>query len=330
MDWLQVDGITAVQQGYHGVSDIRLSLGQGERVSIAGETGSGKTTLLKLIGGLLDATSGTVYFEGKKVTGPLFNLIPGHPGIAFLGQHFELRNNYRVEEILAFNNGLNEPEVKELVSVCRIEPLLKRKTQQLSGGERQRIALAALLLTKPRLLLLDEPFSNLDARHRSLIKSVLADVESRLGVTMILVSHDYRDLLAWAGRIIVLQSGTLIQSASPPVIYRQPINEYTAALFGSYNLLLPQQAAGWNQPAFHGEKARLIRPVDIDWTRDGTGVKGRIRQVDFVGSHYRLTVDTPAGIWQLTTTVQPPESGAVIGLIIRPDTAAHYIPLKNT
>ena len=176
MALLTVSGLSKDERGKAIVKDIYFTQRVFQKIAIAGETGSGKTTLLKMIAGLVQPDAGEIQFENKRVAGPYEKLIPGHPGIAYLSQHFELRNNYRVEEELEAVNKLTDKEADNVYRVCRIEHLLKRRTDQLSGGERQRIVLAGLLTTSPRLLLLDEPYSNLDAVHRNIIKSVINDI----------------------------------------------------------------------------------------------------------------------------------------------------------
>lgn len=209
---------------------------KGRRLAIIGETGSGKSNLLKIIGGLAATTEGSVWFEGRRVLGPLERLIPGEPGIAYLSQHFELWHNYHVNEVLSYANDLTPRETAELYRLCHIDHLLQRRTDQLSGGERQRIALARLLVHPPRLLLLDEPFSNLDMIHKRILKKVIADSAARFDITCILVSHDPHDILSWAHELLVLRDARLIQQGSPIEVYTRPIDEYCAALLGDYTL----------------------------------------------------------------------------------------------
>jgi ABC-type sugar transport system ATPase subunit len=237
MTLLSVNGISRQERGEYVVKNISFTQQSSQKVAVAGETGSGKTTLLKLVAGLVQPDSGEILFNGKRVLGPFEKLLPGHPKIGFLSQHFELRNNYRVEEELEAKNLLTDGEASRIYAICRIDHLLKRKTDQLSGGERQRIVLARLLTTSPELLLLDEPFSNLDAIHKSIIKSVITDIGKHLGVTCLLVSHEAADTLSWADLILVMQDGQVVQAGSPEEIYRLPVNEYCAGLFGDYNLL---------------------------------------------------------------------------------------------
>jgi ABC-type sulfate/molybdate transport systems ATPase subunit len=216
------------------LKDISFAQRKGRRLAIAGETGSGKSNLLKTIAGLATPPEGSIYFEGARVLGPLERLIPGHPGIAYLSQHFELWNNYHVEEILSYSNDLTPEDAAALYRLCHIDHLLERRTDQLSGGERQRIALARILVHPPRLLLLDEPFSNLDMIHKRTLKKVIGESASRFDITCILVSHDPRDILPWADELLVLRDGRLIRQGTPLDVYNRPLEEYTAALLGDY------------------------------------------------------------------------------------------------
>ncbi len=219
------------------VKDIIFKQRKGRNLAIAGETGSGKSNLLKIIAGLATPPAGGVYFEGAKVAGPLERLIPGQPGIAYLSQHFELWNNYHVEEVLSYSNDLSPAESANLYQLCHIGHLLQRRTDQLSGGERQRIALARLLVHPPRLLLLDEPFSNLDLIHKRTLKTVIRDSAAKFGITSILVSHDPRDILPWADELLVLRDGRIVQQGIPREVYSAPVDEYSAALLGDYTLV---------------------------------------------------------------------------------------------
>lgn len=218
------------------LKNISFTQRKGRRLAIAGETGSGKSNLLRIIGGLAAPAEGegAVWFEGRRVLGPAERLIPGEPGIAYLSQHFELWHNYHVEEVLSYANDLTPREAAELYRLCHIDHLLQRRTDRLSGGERQRIALARTLVHPPRLLLLDEPFSNLDMIHKRILKKVIADTAARFDITCILVSHDPRDILPWAHEILVLRDGRLVQQGSPLEVYSRPLDEYIAALLGDY------------------------------------------------------------------------------------------------
>ena len=163
---LSVESVTKTINEQPVIQDVSFGQYSLQKIAIAGETGSGKSTLLKMIGGLLQPDAGKIYFRQQRVMGPDYQLVAGESGIAYLSQHYELRNHYRMEELLSYANILTEEQAHEIYAICRIDHLLKRNTFQLSGGEKQRIALARLLVSAPRLLLLDEPFSNLDLIHK--------------------------------------------------------------------------------------------------------------------------------------------------------------------
>ena len=219
------------------ISNISFQQKKLQKIAIAGASGAGKTTLLKIISGNAQPNDGKVLLNGIKVIGPDEQLLPGHPQMGYLSQHYELLNNYKVEDLIWFDNKLPIDEASKLFNVCQINHLLKRKTDQLSGGEKQRIALCKLLVKSPQLLLLDEPFSNLDLIHKNTLKEVLTNITSKLQITCILTSHDPQDILSWADEILVMQDGVIIQKGTGEQIYYHPINEYVAGLFGKYNLL---------------------------------------------------------------------------------------------
>ncbi|MEO5998658.1 MAG: ABC transporter ATP-binding protein [Chitinophagaceae bacterium] len=290
MNLLTVSVISKKKGNQYIVKEINFDLPEYGKMAIAGETGSGKTTLLKMIAGLIQPDEGWVLLENKRVFGPEEKLIPGHQAIAYLSQQFELRNAYRVEEVLAYANQLTDAEALHLYQVCRIDHLLKRRTDQLSGGEKQRIAIARLLISSPRLLLLDEPYSNLDIIHKNILKSVIRDIGERLRLTCIMVSHSPLDTLSWADEIIIMKDGQIIQQGSPSQIYRYPVNEYAAALFGGYNLLDASTAGLFFKAKENNREKLLIRPEDFKIVLLEQGIKGEVMNVLFFGSYYELTV----------------------------------------
>ncbi len=296
MALLKVSGISKKEKGRFTVQPISFIQAPFEKIAIAGETGSGKTTLLKMIAGLAQPDTGSILFEQKKVNGPNDQLIPGHAGIAYLSQHFELRNNYWVHEILSYANALTQPAADHLYRLCRIDHLLQRRTDQLSGGEKQRIALARLLIGSPRLLLLDEPFSNLDHTHKRIIRQVINDITGSLGTTLILVSHDAADMLSWAERILLLKDGALLQQGTPEQVYRQPLTEYCAALLGECNLLTIAEAlllqAMPDQVPDSAAAILLVRPEQLQVNTQGEGLEAIVQRIAFMGSCYQMEATT--------------------------------------
>jgi ABC-type sugar transport system ATPase subunit len=290
---LQVSGISKKGKDSFVVKETSFTQQRLQKIAIAGETGSGKTTLLKMIAGLVQPDAGEIIFNNNKVIGPADKLLPGHPGIAYLSQYFELRNNYWVHELLSYANELPADEAATLYRVCQIDHLVNRRTDQLSGGEKQRIALARLLITSPKLLILDEPFSNLDAIHKKTIKSVIQDISEKLSITCIMVSHDPADILSWADHIIVMKDGAIIQEGTPESIYKQPVNEYCAGLFGNFTVIDSTLAASlFTLPGqtTHTKKA-LVRPEQILLLSSGpSSFSGTIQQINFFGGYYMLLV----------------------------------------
>ena len=290
MPFLEVSNISVKEESTPVLQNISFIQHEFQNIAIAGETGSGKSTLLKVIAGLVQPDAGNVLFEGEQVIGPAVKLVPGHAGITYLSQHFELPHSLRVEQVLRYANSLSGAEAEELYEVCKIGHLLKRKTKELSGGERQRIALARLLSTSPRLLLLDEPFSNLDMGHKNILKSVIQEVGEKLGISCILISHDPHDSLSWADAILVMQGGQVVQQGTPVQVYRKPVNEYVAGLFGKYNLIKTGVLPGVRGVGVNG-KQMIVRPEDLKLsTAADHAVAGTVQKVLFYGSYYELEV----------------------------------------
>lgn len=288
---LRVSALAKKVSDVFALRDISFIQFKTQKIGIAGATGSGKSTLLRIIAGLEDPDAGEIFFEDTKVKGPAYRLIPGEPGIAYLSQHYELRNHYRMEELLSYANTLPGDVAQELFALCRISHLLQRKTDQLSGGEKQRIALARLLLTAPRLLILDEPFSNLDLIHTTILKQVIADIGEKMGLTCILASHDPADLLPWADELIIMKDGTLIQQDKPRNVYLKPVEEYAGALLGRYNLIDAALAHDFAIPAAARDKQIFLRPEHLSISKDtGFGIKTKVKSLQFHGNFTEVTV----------------------------------------
>ena len=288
MALLEVKNISKNIEGNIIIDDISFEQQALQKIAIAGESGSGKTTLLKMISGHAQPTSGKILFDGKRVIGPDEKLLPGHKQVAYLSQHYELLNNYRVEELIWFENKLSEEDAIKLFEICKIDHLLKRRTSQLSGGEKQRISLCMLLIRQPKMLVLDEPFSNLDPIHTNTLKDVLNDIAERLSITCLLTSHDPHDTLSWADKILVMKGGKVIQQGSPQEIYYKPTNEYVAGMFGKYNLLSPALAALFSIES-NGNDV-MTRPENFRIHKTGTGVNGTINKINFEGNFYEAEV----------------------------------------
>ena len=322
MSLLQVSGISIQEERSFALQEISFTQQAFQKIAIAGETGSGKSTLLQIIAGLVQPDGGEVLFLGKMVSGPAETLVPGHPGIAYLSQQFELPGFLRVEQVLSYANTLPGAEAGTLFEMCQIDHLLARRTNQLSGGERQRIALARLLLGAPQLLLLDEPFSNLDMAHKNVLKTVIRDIGEELGITLTLISHDPLDTLSWADEILVMKDGQILQKGAPKQIYQNPVNTYVAALFGNYNLL-PATLTKFltNLPGPQpNQEYMLIRPESftIAAAPNGAG-PGKVVKVTFFGSYYELLVQLSGHIVSVKTGTGQFAEGDSINLSVLPE-----------
>jgi iron(III) transport system ATP-binding protein len=272
---LRVNKVSKQGLGGFQLKEISMAQLQGERLAVVGETGSGKSTLLKIIAGLIDTDTGTVEVNNELIKGPSQVLVAGHPHVAYLPQYFVLQKFLRVEQVLAYSNQLSNTQARNLFRYCRIHHLLNRKTDELSGGERQRIALCRLLISKPQLLLLDEPFSNLDRMMKQTLKDVLAEIEQKLSITIILVSHDPADTLPWADRLLVMKNGKILQKGSPTDIYQNPKNQYVAAMLGDYST--------------YGKSKTITRPEDWTLEKNKKG-NATIEHILFLGSYSLVRV----------------------------------------
>ncbi len=269
------------------LQSINVQVEKHRKLVIAGETGSGKSTLLRMMAGLDQPSEGEICFRGERIRGAQETLVPGHPQIAYLPQHFELQKFLRVEQVLTYANQLNAKQANELFTICQIDHLLQRKTNELSGGEKQRIALCRLLIGKPQLLLLDEPFSNLDQILKSILKQVIEQIAERLKISLVLVSHDPDDTLPWGDAFLILRNGNVVQSGDALEIYHAPANEYVAGLFGRFSVvstrLFPAKGRATNF---------IARPEDWKVSEKSflNAKKAKVIKQEFLGNKYIYTV----------------------------------------
>ena len=290
------------------MENINFTQQKFEKIALIGETGSGKSTLLKTITGLIQPTSGTILFDGEKVMGPDWQLVAGQKGIAYLSQHFELRNNYRMEELLIYANEFTQKEADELYRLCRIDHLMQRNSYELSGGEKQRIALARLLITKPKLLILDEPYSNLDLIHRNILKEIVENICTKYEISSFITSHEPADVLPWADKIIVLKNGKVVQEGTAVEIYKNPFNEYVAGLLGNYNLL--------DKNIFLSDK--IIRPEDIELVEECQGdFCGIISSVKFMGNYFEVKIEIKQQQLKVQTANSDIKVGDIMGVVFQ-------------
>lgn len=312
MTLLEVIDISFEERGIQVVQPLSFAQQQGQKLALVGESGAGKSTLLQLITGLVQPSTGEIRVAGSRVRGPEVALVPGHPGVAYLSQKSDLPKFLRVEQVLGYASKRPAAETRSLYKVCRIDHLLMRRTDHLSGGEQQRVALARLLLGQPQLLLLDEPFSNLDRVHKRQMQVIIEEVGTRLGITCLLVSHEATDVLGWADELLVLRRGQLVQRGSPELLYKEPVDEYTAALLGDYNLVRGLDRSAL-VPGVVGVGALLVRPEQLRLGSAEAGKPlGTVRAVRFLGSYYELEVQ----LAMMSVRVRASQPGFMVGEIV--------------
>jgi putative spermidine/putrescine transport system ATP-binding protein len=226
------------------VSNISLSIGRGEIVCLLGPSGCGKTTTLRMVAGFAIPTSGRVVIQGTDVSA----MPPHKRDIGMVFQNYALFPHLTVEENVAFaprNVGMKAREVSqrvaELLDLVHLSKLSKRFPRELSGGQQQRVALARALAVRPAVLLLDEPFSNLDAKLRAQMREDLRDLIERLQTTTLFVTHDQEEALAIAHRIVIMSGGRIEQIGSPNDVYDAPATEFVAQFMGRCNFMAVQR-----------------------------------------------------------------------------------------
>lgn len=218
------------------IDNVSLKIPKNQLTIFVGPSGCGKSTLLKLIAGLEDISGGNILIDGKDVTGNS----PSERGIAMVFQSYALYPHMTVFENMAFamriakaEKSVIESRVNEVAKILKLDPLLQRKPRQLSGGQRQRVAIGRALVRDPKVFLLDEPLSNLDAALRVDMRLEIAKIRRTLSATMIYVTHDQVEAMTLADQIVVLKDGKVEQVGPPLEIYHKPVNRFVAGFLGS-------------------------------------------------------------------------------------------------
>lgn len=220
------------------IDDVSLEIKDKEFVVLVGSSGCGKSTILRLISGLEDITSGEILIDGKVVN----NTHPKDRDIAFVFQSYALYPHMSVYDNIAFGLKMRKYEKKEIdkkvlevAKSLNLEELLDRKPKQLSGGQRQRVALGRAIVRNPKVFLMDEPLSNLDANLRVQMRSEIKRLHQKLQTTFIYVTHDQTEALTMGDRIVILDKGKIQQADAPEVIYNNPVNKFVAGFIGQMN-----------------------------------------------------------------------------------------------
>ena len=302
------------------VDRVTLDIARNEFFAVLGPSGSGKTTLLRILAGFEVPTIGEVYVDGEAVSGVLPNRRPTN----MVFQNYAIFPHLNVRENIAYgllNKDMTKAQINDevdaMLELIRLPSYGHRAAHQLSGGERQRVALARALICQPKVLLLDEPLGALDKKLREKMQVELRQLQRKVGITFVFVTHDQEEALTMADRIAVMGEGKLVQVDTPTGLYENPVNIEVAAFIGNINLLLGSVEAigpnvlidagqagrlcapAGNAPVRHGDAVALaVRPEKIRITDQApgegyNGLRGRLITESYAGdrSYYYLEVD---------------------------------------
>lgn len=285
---IEISGLSKHFDKVHAVDGVDLAIPEGELAVILGPSGCGKTTLMRMIAGLEKPTSGTISIGGIDVT----ELPPRARPIAMVFQSYALYPHMTVFNNIAFplkaHGNLSKNVIKEKVkwasSILGIESLLDRKPRQLSGGERQRVALGRALVKEPKILLLDEPLSNLDAKLRASARDELQRFQRRLGITTIFVTHDQIEALGMGDRIIVMSKGKVMQIGTPQDVYHKSANTFVATFLGSPGMNLIRK-----DKHLIGFRPEQFVPQEIAERKDGLELFSfAVARVEYLGAEQQV------------------------------------------
>lgn len=277
--------------------NIQLTVKQGELVTLLGPSGCGKSTLLRSIAGLTEVDSGSIVLNGKDIVRTPVQ----KRNIAMVFQNYALFPNMTVAQNVGFGLKMKKvttahakPRILESLEMVEMEHLTNRHPHQLSGGQCQRVALARALVTRPALLLLDEPLSALDARIRKNLREHICNIQKNLNLTTLFVTHDQEEALVMSDRILLMEKGKIIQNCDAENLYLSPINTFAAGFIGNYNILCAndaQQLLGYSI-----NHSIAIRPEAILLSATEGNMKATIKDRWLLGNVVRYRVQAASGI----------------------------------
>jgi putative spermidine/putrescine transport system ATP-binding protein len=314
MSFLSINGLTKSFGSHVAVAGLDLVVERGEFMALLGPSGCGKTTTLQMIAGFVAPDRGAITLEGQD----LVRVKPNRRGLGLVFQSYALFPHMTAAGNVAFGLEMQrvprterEKRVAEMLKLVGLAGFAGRFPRQLSGGQQQRVALARALAIRPRVLLLDEPLSNLDAKLREEMQIELRQILRSLGTTTILVTHDQAEAMALSDRISVMNAGRIEQVGTPTQVYEHPATPFVASFLGRTNVITVEvraDAAGtaavigdarWPLSArvAPGKASATVRPEKISFLLDGgaAGLAGTVRTRVFQGAHWLYQVDTPAG-----------------------------------
>lgn len=332
---IDLKNISVSFDGQPILKDLNLYIRDGEFITLLGPSGCGKTTTLRIIAGFLEPDQGEVVFEGKVING-----VPAYKRqVNTIFQRYALFPHLNVYENIAFGLRLKkmkerdiQAKVSEMLTLVNLKGFGSRRIDSLSGGQQQRVAIARALAVDPRVVLLDEPLGALDLKLRKDMQVELKNIQQRLGITFIYVTHDQEEALSMSDTIVVMDSGEIQQIGTPTDIYNEPKNAFVADFIGESNIVDGIMHGDFSVE-FQGIKFQcvdkgfgkdepvdvVVRPEDIDIVPAEKGMlRGVVTSVTFKGVHYEIIVDIDGFKWMIQTTDYA-AVGDEIGISIKPD-----------
>ena len=280
--YLSLKNISKKYKDKEILKNISFDIKEGELICILGPSGCGKTTLLNIIGGFISDFSGDVLLSDENIN----NIPPEKREIATVFQSYGLFTHKNVIDnvsyglkLLKIDKNTRENRAKEMLEKVGLASYEKKKIKELSGGEQQRVAIARSMVLNPKLLLLDEPLSNLDVHLRDVMRKEIKKIQKQFGVTMIIVTHDQEDAFKLADRVIVINEGHIEQIGTPEELYKEPKNNFISNFIGENNII---------------DENLVIRPEEISIKLDSSG-EGKVVDVTYLGATVEYLVETPDG-----------------------------------
>ena len=336
MSVLKIKDVSKIfPNGTMAVDSFTIDVADGELVCLLGPSGSGKSTLLRMVGGFERPTSGLITIDGEDIT----HVPPEKRPTGMVFQSHALWTHMNVFKNLAFGLKLRKIPTDEIKR--RVEAVLElvglggygnRMTTQLSGGQQQRVALARSLVLEPKILLLDEPFASLDQHLRERLREEVRDIQQRLKITTLFVTHGQDEALSMADRIVVMRDGKTEQADRPDVVYREPQTPFVAGFIGTMNLVEGTVAngifskAGYSTPlpVSDGPATLAVRPEALDLTAVAEGAHGKVHRVTDFGTHGLVDLELLDGTRIKAMVSHPDLFQAGQGVTLAPRNIAAY------
>ena len=296
MSFIEINNLRKSFGATEVLHGLNLRIARGQLATLLGPSGCGKSTLLRAIAGLNTIDEGEIIIDGRRVDG----LAPKDRGLGMVFQHYALFPNMNVLDNVKFglemkgvDKKTRDTEAKKMIDLVGLTGKEEAYPANLSGGQQQRVALARSLVTKPDVLLLDEPLSALDAQIRVQLRGLIKSLQAELGITVILVTHDQEEAMSMSDYIFVMNQGHIVQEGSPTYIYRHPQSEFATRFIGDYNLFTKEEAAAMGAVDHADYSYVAIRPevLSLEAVGDAYVYEGKVIRTSMRGSIYRLYIE---------------------------------------